>query len=309
MTKLGASNLDVFPLCLGGNVLGWTADEAQSFAVLDEYVAAGGNFVDTADVYSEWMPGHSGGESEAILGRWMEARKNRAAMIVATKVGKLSKLQGLAPSTIRSAIEGSLKRLRTDYVDLHYAHADDAKTPLVETLTAFDALVREGKVRAIAASNYTAPRLAEALAISKRENLAPYVALQPLYNLVHRSEYEESLAALCVKEGVAVFPYYALASGFLTGKYHAGVKADTARGGRADTYGEKGGKVVAVLTEIAAARGCTVSSVALAWLRPRPGVVAPIASARAPQQLREILPMATLTLDAAETAQLDAVSA
>jgi aryl-alcohol dehydrogenase (NADP+) len=308
MIKLGATNLDVFPLCLGGNVFGWTANEAQSFAVLDAYAAAGGNFIDTADVYAEWVPGNAGGESEAILGRWMESRKNRSSIVLASKVGKLSRLTGLAPPTIRAAVEGSLTRLRTDYIDLYYAHADDPKTPLDETLRAFDALVREGKVRHIAASNYAAARLAEALAVSKRENLARYAVLQPHYNLVHRTEYEGELAALCVKEGIAVAPYFALASGFLTGKYRAGVKVESARAGRVDAHGERGAAIVGVLGEIAATRGVAMAPVALAWLRTRPAIATPIASARTVEQLREILPMATLTLTPGEVARLTAAS-
>jgi aryl-alcohol dehydrogenase-like predicted oxidoreductase len=306
---LGSSGLEVSTLCLGGNVFGWTADESRSFAVLDAYAAAGGNFIDTSDLYSEWVPGHVGGESEAILGRWMEARNNRASMVIASKVGKLSTLAGLSPHTIRSAIVGSLGRLRTDYVDLYYAHIDDAKTPLVDTLAAFDGLVREGKVRALGASNYAAPRLAQALAISKRESLARYAVLQPNYNLVHRGEYEGALEALCVKEGVAVAPYYALASGFLTGKYRAGAKADTARGGSSDAYGERGARVIGALAEIAGAHETTIAAAALAWLKGRPGVATPIASARTVEQLGEILPMTTLALDAGDVARLDAASA
>jgi aryl-alcohol dehydrogenase (NADP+) len=308
MVKLGPTSLEVFPLCLGGNVFGWTADEASSVAVLDAYAGAGGNFIDTADAYSSWVPGNSGGESEAILGRWMQARKNRSSVVIATKVGKLPKLEGLAPKTILTAVEASLARLRTDYIDLYYAHADDPKTPLAETLHAFDALVRAGKVRHVAASNYTAPRLAEALAVSKREGLARYVVLQPHYNLVHRSEYEEELAALSVKEGIAVLPYFALASGFLTGKYRPGAKADTSRGGKADAHGEVGKKALHVLDEVAAAHRVSMAAVALAWLRTRPGVATPIASARTVAQLEDILPMATLSLTEGESTALEAAS-
>src|SRR5580658_6829168 len=214
MTWLGTTDLDVYPLCLGGNVFGWSADDAQSFLVLDAYVAAGGNFIDTADVYSAWALGHSGGESESIIGRWMAARRNRDKIIVATKVGMLAGFAGLSAKTIAAAAEASLRRLQTDRIDLYYAHRDDPGTPLEETLRAFDALVREGKVRHIAASNYSAERLGEALAISQREHLTRYAALQPHYNLMHRREYEGDLAQLCAREGIACLPYYSLAKGF-----------------------------------------------------------------------------------------------
>ncbi len=310
MAKIGTTSLDVFPLCLGGNVFGWTADEKQSFAVLDAYVAAGGNFVDTADVYSAWVPGHQGGESETILGRWMASRGNRDRLVIATKVGMRSDLKGLAARTIRTAAEGSLRRLGTDRIDLYYAHVDDAATPLEETLGAFDALVREGRVRYIAASNYTAARLAEALAVSKRAGLARYVALQPHYNLVHRPEYEGSLAELCSREGLASFPYYALASGFLAGKYRPGAKVESARAEGAGKYlDEKGLRALAALDAIAAGRRATIAAVALAWLRARPAVAAPIASARTPEQLAELLPVASLSLADDEVKKLDAASA
>jgi aryl-alcohol dehydrogenase-like predicted oxidoreductase len=310
MTRIGETSLDVFPLCLGGNVFGWTADEGQSFAVLDAYAAAGGSFIDTADAYSAWVPGHAGGESETILGRWMAERRNRNRMVIATKVGKLPGLAGLAAKTIRAAAEGSLRRLRTDRIDLYYAHADDAATPLEETLGAFDALVREGKVRQIAASNYSAARLAEALAVSEHNGLARFVALQPHYNLVHRSEYESGLAALCVREGLACFPYYALASGFLAGKYRPGSHVESQRASSAVKYlDDRGLRVLAALDETAAAHGTTVAAVALAWLLTRPGVVAPIASARTPEQLAQLLPLASLHLDADEQRRLDDASA
>jgi aryl-alcohol dehydrogenase (NADP+) len=309
MTKIGSTSMDVFPLCLGGNVFGWTATEAESFAVLDAYAAAGGNFVDTADMYSCWVPGNSGGESEAILGRWMAARGNRDRIVVATKVGKLPGLTGLAAGTIRKAAEDSLRRLGTDRIDLYYAHADDPATPLPETLAAFDALVREGKVRAIAASNYSAARLAEALAVSDRLGLARYAALQPHYNLVHRGEYEGGLAALCARERLSCFPYYSLASGFLAGKYRPGAKVESARaGGAAQHLDAKGLRVLAALDEIASERGTAVAAVALAWLLTRPAVSAPIASARTPQQLAELLPAAAIALSAEEAARLTTAS-
>ena len=310
MTKLGNTSLDVFPLCLGGNVFGWTIDEPHSFAVLDAYAAAGGNFVDTADMYSSWVPGNVGGESETILGHWMAARKNRDRIVVATKVGKLPGLDNLGARTIRTAAENSLRRLGTDRIDLYYAHADDPSTPLEETLGAFDALVREGKVLHVAASNYTEARLSEALAISKREGLSRFVALQPHYNLVHRAEYEGALADRCTGEGLACFPYYALASGFLAGKYRPGVTVESARAGGAAKYlDERGLRVLAALDAIAAGRATTVSAVALAWLLTRPGVVAPIASARTPEQLAELLPAVSLKLADEELKRLADVSA
>jgi len=305
MAHLPATDLDVFPLCLGGNVFGWTASESESFAVLDAYAAAGGNFIDTADVYSSWVSGHVGGESETIIGRWMAVRGRRDTTIVATKVGLCPGLEGLAPETIRSAAEASLRRLGVDRIDLYYAHKDDPKTPLEETLRAFDSLVRDGKVRYVAASNYTAPRLAEALAISGREGLARFVALQPHYNLVHREEYEGELAEVCTHHAVACVPYFGLAMGFLTGKYHPGVTVASARADGAGKYlNARGARVLAALDAIAGARQVPVAAVALAWLRGRPGVIAPIASARTVAQLEELLPMAELTLTPEETGRL-----
>ena len=277
-------------------MFGWTADESSSFAVLDAFAAAGGNFIDTADTYSSWVPGHVGGESESIIGRWMAARGNRASMVIATKVGMLPTLKGLAPATIRSAVEGSLRRLGVDRIDLYYAHRDDPDTPIADTVRAFDELVKEGKVRQVAASNYTAPRLREALAISRRDGLVEYVALQPHYNLMHRQEYEGELQDLCVAEQVACLPYFSLAMGFLTGKYRPGVAVLSPRAGGASKYlDERGIRVLAALDEIAAAHGTAVSAVALAWLAAQPTVVAPIASARTVAQLTELLPMLGLT--------------
>lgn len=310
VVRLGRSDLDVFPLCLGGNVFGWTADEAQSFAVLDAYAAAGGNFIDTADSYVHWAPGARGGESEEIIGRWMAARGNRDRMIVATKVGRHPERKGLRADTIRAACEDSLRRLRTDHIDLYYAHGDDdPEIPLEETLGAFDELVRAGKVRHIAASNYGAERLAQALAVSEREGLASYVALQPRYNLLER-EYERELRPVCAEKGLACVPYFALAMGFLTGKYRPGGPAvDSPRAKHAVRYLQgHGPAVLAALDEIAAARGTTVAAVALAWLRFRPTVVAPIASARSPEQLAELLPFVDLVLSPGEIDALDRAS-
>jgi aryl-alcohol dehydrogenase-like predicted oxidoreductase len=308
MTRLADTQLDVFPLCLGGNVFGWTADEANSFAVLDDYVAAGGNFIDTADVYSAWVPGHSGGESETVLGRWLAARGGRDRLIIATKCGQMPGLGGLAAATIRAAAEASLRRLQTDHIDLYYAHRDDPTTPLAETLGAFDALVREGKVRYLAASNYTAPRLAEALATSRENGLARYVALQPHHNLMHRRDYEGALAELCAREQVACVPYYGLAGGFLTGKYRPGVQVNSPRSARVSSayLDERGLRVLAAVEEVAAAHGTPIAAVALAWLRAQPSVIAPIASARDRAQLRELLPMSELRLSPQELGRLTA---
>jgi len=311
VTRLARSDLDVFGLCLGGNVFGWTADEAQSFEVLDAYVAAGGNFIDSSDSYSAFAPGNQGGESETVLGNWFTARGNRADIVLATKVGRKPDRQGLTRANIRTAVAESLERLQSDYIDLYYAHADDPDTPLKETLQAFDELVKEGKVRQIAASNYSAPRLAEALEISDRDGLARYIALQPHYSLVERHHYEGELAELCVRENLACVPYWALARGFLTGKYRSGVEVDSPRAGAASKYldDQRAVGVLEALDRIAEAHGVTVAAVALAWVRAQDGVAAPIASARNPQQLSEILPAATLELSDAELRELSNVSA
>ena len=310
MAKISTTDLDVFPLALGGNVFGWTANQEESFAVLDAYAAAGGNFIDTADMYSAWAPGNSGGESETIIGRWMKARGNRDRMIIGTKVGMLEPLSGLSANTIPVAAEQSLGRLQTDRIDLYYAHKDDPKTPLEETLGAFDTLVREGKVRYIAASNYTAPRLAEALDVSKRRGFARFVALQPHYNLVERKEYEGELAEVVRREGLSAIPYFALAKGFLTGKYRPGTpEVKSARAAGASAYlNERGLKVLAALDEVAGAHHTTVAAVALAWLVAQPPVVAPIASARTTAQLADILRFVELRLSKEELRKLSAAS-
>jgi aryl-alcohol dehydrogenase (NADP+) len=311
MTRLGRSDLDVFGLCLGGNVFGWTADEAQSFEVLDAYVAAGGNFIDSSDSYSAFAPGNQGGESETVLGNWFAARGNRADVVLATKVGRKPDRQGLTRENIHTAVAESLRRLQSDYIDLYYAHADDPDTPLEETLQTFDELVKEGKVRQIAASNYSAPRLAEALEISDRDGLARYVALQPHYSLVERHQYEGELAELCVRENLACVPYWALARGFLTGKYRPGVEVDSPRAGQVTRYVEdaRAMAVLEALDRISQAHDTTVAAAALAWVRAQDGVVAPIASARNPQQLAQILPGASLELSAEELDELSDVSA
>jgi aryl-alcohol dehydrogenase (NADP+) len=311
MARIGTTDLDVLPLNLGGNVFGWTADGDASFAVLDAFTAEGGSFVDTADVYSQWVPGHEGGESEEILGRWMASRQNRSDVVIATKVGKLDGYLGTSRATVRSAVEQSLKRLQTDYVDLYYAHADDEATPLEETVAALGEVVAEGKARYVAASNFSAERLAEALRIADDLGVARFVALQPHYNLVHRGEYEGPLQEIAVREGLGVLPYSSLASGFLTGKYRDGGPAvDSPRARGAARYlDDRGRRVLAVLDEVAAAHGTSVTAVSLAWLRVQPGVVAPIASARSVDQLPDLLAGARLDLTTAELDALAAVSA
>jgi aryl-alcohol dehydrogenase-like predicted oxidoreductase len=298
MASITGTDLDVFGLSLGTNVFGWTAGEAETFAVLDRYLEAGGNFLDTADVYSAWAPGNEGGESETLIGRWMADRGVRDRVVVATKVGMKQGLDNLRPDTIRAGVEASLRRLRVDAIDLLYAHQDDPDTPLEETLGAFDALVREGKVRYLAASNYDAARLGEALDVSEREGLARYVALQPKYNLLERDA-EGELMDLCAERDVAVVPYYGLARGFLTGKYRPGGPAvDSPRAGSAERYLQDPAAVATLerLDAIAEAHDTTPAAVALAWVRQQPAVVAPIASARNVEQLEQILPGATLQL-------------
>jgi aryl-alcohol dehydrogenase-like predicted oxidoreductase len=299
MTKLGNTDLDVYGLNLGGNVFGWTADEPQSFAVLDAYTAAGGNFVDTSDLYG------GGGRSEEILGNWLATRGNRGDVVVATKVGMWDGRPGLSAKNIQAAAEDSLRRLQTDHIDLYYAHRDDPDTPLEETLTAFDALVRAGKVRYLGASNYSAERLTEALSISDQGALARYAVLQPHYNLVER-DYEQDLAPLVAREGLATLPYFALAKGFLTGKYRSKDEAvDSPRAARASSYLDAHGeRVLAALDEVAGAHGVSVATVSLAWLRAQPTVAAPIASARTPEQLTDLIASVTLDLTDAEVAAL-----
>jgi aryl-alcohol dehydrogenase-like predicted oxidoreductase len=299
-------NFDVFPLCLGGNVFGWTANEAESFAVLDAYAAAGGNFIDTADVYSAWIPGNKGGESEALIGKWIAARKNRDKILIATKVGMATPRDNLQPATIRAAVEDSLKRLRTDYIDLYYAHQDDEKTPQAETARAFDALVKEGKVRQLGASNFSAERLASALDVQKQGGLARYVTLQPHYNLMER-EYEGELRALCEREQLACVPYWSLAKGFLSGKYRPGTDVKSVRAQGASAYlNDRGLRVLGALDQLAAQHAVPVSAIALAWLRQQPTVLAPIASARTTEQLSELLELRDVVLDADALQQLAA---
>jgi aryl-alcohol dehydrogenase-like predicted oxidoreductase len=305
MASLGRTDLDVFPICLGGNVFGWTADEPQSHAVLDAYTAEGGNFIDTANSY---LVEH--GRSETIIGRWLADRGNRDQIVVATKVGGgRGPVRNLRAETIKREAHASLDRLRTDRIDLYYAHFDDEETPLEESLRAFDALVQTGMVRHLGASNYTAERLTAALELQHAHGLAEFTVLQPHYNLVER-DVERTLLPVADAWDLAVLPYFALAKGFLTGKYRPGsevVESQRAKGARA--YLDQGGAaVLAALDETATAHGTTVAAVALAWLRGRPQVVAPIASARTTEQLEQILPAATLTLTPAEIDRLSATT-
>ena len=311
--RLGRSDLQVSPICFGGNVFGWTTDEAMSFKLLDGFTAAGANFIDTADVYSTWVPGHAGGESETVLGNWLKRRGNRDKMIVATKVGSPMgpDKQGLKPAYIRTAVEDSLRRLQTDYIDLYQSHRDDAETPQEETLNAYAALIKQGKVRAIGASNFTAARLREALAISAKNNLPRYESLQPEYNLYARAGYEAELEPLCRKEEVGVIGYFSLASGFLTGKYRS--EADFSKSQRGEDMGEylnpRGFRILAALDAAAKQLSATPAQVAIAWLIARPGVTAPIASATRETQLADLIAGANLKLDAATIASLTQASA
>jgi aryl-alcohol dehydrogenase-like predicted oxidoreductase len=302
------TDLDVFGLNLGCNVFGWTASREESFAVLDAYAAAGGNFLDTADVYMAGAPGNRGGESETIIGEWMAARDNRDAILIATKVGKLAGLDNLRAETIRRAADDSLRRLGVDHIDLYYAHFDDPETPLAETLGAFGELIDAGKVRAIAASNYSGARLAEALETADREGLPRYVALQPHYNLMERA-YESDQQAVCEREDVACFPFYGLARGFLTGKYRPdGEDIDSPRAESAKAYLDgRGEKMLAALDEIAATHDTEPAAVALAWLREQDTVLAPIASARNEDQLMPLLASVSLNLSTDELAHLTAI--
>ena len=309
MVRIGSSDLDVFPLNLGGNVFGWTADESTSFAILDRFVDLGGNFIDTADGYSRWVPGHVGGESETIMGRWIAQRGRRDDLVIATKVGKKPDLLGLAPDTIRKACDGSLKRLNIDYIDLYYCHADDPDVPLEDTLGALAELVEAGKVRYIAASNYSAVRLSEALSISDAHGWPRFVALQPHYNLMVRDEYEGVVQDLCIAEGISCLPYYALASGFLTGKYRDPSLEHGDRAEKAMTYlNDRGLRVLSAMDLVASRHEVSLTSVAIAWLVHQPTVAAPIASASRPDQLDDLMKGATLRLSADDLALLDSAS-
>ena len=311
--QLGSSGLMVSPLAFGGNVFGWTADEATSFSLLDAFVGAGFNLVDTADVYSRWAPGNQGGESETIIGKWLKRGGPRDRVLIATKVGMemAPDRKGLAKDYILRAVEDSLKRLQTDHIDLYQSHVDDADTPLEETFAAYDQLLKQGTVRAIGASNFQAARLAEALDLAQAHGYPLYQSLQPNYNLYDRAGYEAELEPLCRARNVGVISYYSLASGFLSGKYRS--KADlskSVRGGKVEKYlDERGLRILAALDSVALRYGSTPAAVALAWLIARPGITAPIVSATSVAQLNELLAAARLELDAAAIAALDLASA
>lgn len=311
--RLGNTDLEVGPLMLGGNVFGWTADEATSFRILDAFLDAGMNFVDTANVYSKWAPGNRGGESETVLGRWFQHSGRRDRVILATKVGmEMSPTEsGLSRAAILGSVEDSLRRLRTDRIDLYQSHKDDPKTPLDETLGAYDALIRQGKVRAIGASNYRADRLAEALRVSREAGLPAYGSLQPEYNLYDRAAYEADLEPLCVEHGLGVIPYYALGSGFLTGKYRSEADlGDRPRAARVRKYlNPRGSAILAALDQVAEQAGSTPARVAVAWLSARPSITAPIASATSLSQLDDLIAATRLALDPAMVATLDRASA
>ena len=308
--KLGESSLEIAPLVFGGNVFGWTANEPTSFALLDAFVAAGFNCIDTADSYSHWVPGNKGGESETIIGKWLHARGGRDRVVIATKVGTDlgPGMKGLSKGYIARAVEASLKRLQTDYIDLYQSHLDDATVPLGETLEAYARLAEQGKIRVIGASNYKGARLAEAIRISGRHGLPRYQSLQPLYNLCDRADYEKDLEPICVAQRVGVITYYSLASGFLTGKYRS--QADltkSPRGARmGDRLNQRGMRILAALDEVAASHDATPAQVALAWLIARPSVTAPIASATNLVQLTELMQAARLQLDGGAIERLDA---
>ena len=312
--ELGQSGLHVAPLAFGGNVFGWTADEATSFSLLDAFVDAGLNLVDTADVYSRWVPGHRGGESETILGKWFKRSGKRDNIVLATKVGKDmgDGRLGLAPSYIRQAVEDSLRRLQTDCIDLYQSHDDDASVPLEDTMGEFSRLIEAGKVRAVGASNYSAPRLAQALRISSENGLARYETLQPEYNLYAREGYEAELEPLVRANQLGVIPFYPLASGFLTGKYRSAEDAGKSVRGKTivDRYlNPRGMRSLSALDEVASQLRATPAQVALAWLIARPGITAPLASATSLQQLKELFGAAQLQLDAAAITLLNEASA
>lgn len=310
--RLGRSDITVRPWCFGGNVFGWTADRDASFALLDAFVGLGFDFIDTADVYSRWVPGHSGGESEGVIGDWLAARGGRDRLVIATKVGmgQPGRTGRLDRAHVAASIEGSLKRLRTDYVDLYQSHADDADTPVEESLDAYGALVKAGKVRVIGASNFSAARLRASLDASAAHGLPRYETLQPEYNLSRRAGFEGEVQDLCVAEGIGVIPYFALASGFLTGKYRS--EADFAKsprgGGMAKYLDARGHRLLAALDAVSARRGTTPAAVALAWLRDRPSIAAPIASATNLDQLRDLAKAAGLELTAEDRGELHAAS-
>lgn len=298
--RLGNSGLEVAPLAFGGNVFGWTVDEPTSFVLLDAFVDAGFNLVDTADMYSRWVKGHSGGESETIIGKWLKRGGNRAKVVIATKVGKQMgpDSEGLSKAYILRAVENSLQRLQTDYIDLYQSHADDPQTPLEETLEAYDQLIRQGKIRAIGASNFSAQRLAQSLEVSEQTGYPRYESLQPLFNLYDRVDYEKELEPLCREKGLGVISYFSLASGFLTGKYRS--KGDLSKSARSDMVekylNKRGFRIIEALEKVAQQNGATPAKVALAWLISNPSITAPIASATNLEQLNELIDATTIEL-------------
>jgi aryl-alcohol dehydrogenase-like predicted oxidoreductase len=299
--KLGNSGLEVAPLAFGGNVFGWTVDEPTAFSLLDAFVAAGFNLVDTADVYSRWVQGHNGGESETMIGKWLQRSGKRAKIVIATKVGKEMgpDSEGLSKTYILQAVEDSLRRLQTDYIDLYQSHADDPETPLEETLEAYDQLIRQGKIRAIGASNYSAQRLAQSLEVSEQTGYPRYESLQPLYNLYDRVDYEKELEPLCREKRLGVISYFSLASGFLTGKYRS--EDDLSNRARSDMVkkylNERGFRIIEALDKVAQQYHMTPAKIALAWLISHPSVTAPISSATSLDQLNELIEATTIELD------------
>lgn len=312
--ELGRTGIQVPPLTFGGNVFGWTVDQAASFNLLDALLDHQLNFIDTADVYSSWVEGNKGGESETIIGNWLKKTGKRDQIILATKVGKPmgEGKVGLSPRYIKEAVEASLKRLQTDYIDLYQSHDDDADTPLAETMAAFDRLIKEGKVRAVGASNYSAPRLVEALKVSQENGLARYETLQPQYNLYDRKVYEEALEKVLTDNGLGVINFYGLAAGFLTGKYRTRADAGKSKRGEsviARCLNERGLKILAGLDQVAGKHGAQPGQVALAWQIARPGITSPIVSATSLQQLNELAQAATLKLDESDIRTLNDASA
>ena len=306
MIQIPKTDLRVHPLCLGANVFGWSADENESYAVLNAYASHGGNFIDTADVYSQWKPDNQGGESETIIGHWLK-KQDRQKIVIATKVSLLNTRLGLSAANILAACDDSLRRLKTDYIDIYYSHKDDPKTPMEETLEAYDKLIKAGKVRYIAASQHTGARLQEALNISVKHALPSYIALQDQYNLVHREPFEIEQAPVLAANGLSAFPFFGLARGFLSGKYHPGVKIDSVRAeGVAEFYSDQNWKIIEALRNIAQERSTPVSAISLAWLRSHPQVCAPIASARTTTQLEEIVQI--VELSAEEMTRLNSLS-
>ncbi|TXC88185.1 aldo/keto reductase [Paraburkholderia azotifigens] len=309
--KLGTSQLQVAPLMFGGNVFGWTADEATSFSILDAFADAGLNFIDTADVYSAWVPGNQGGESETIIGKWFAKSGKRDRIVLSTKVGMLGNRKGLSAGNIRAAVEDSLRRLQTDYIDVYFSHLDDEETPLAETLGAYQQLIEAGKVRVIGASNYGGARLQEALQIARDNGLPQYQVIQPEYNLYDRAAYETDLEPIALAERLGVVCYYSLASGFLSGKYRSRDDlSKSARGRKVEAYlNERGFAILDALEEVAGRHGSTPASVALAWLIARPSITAPIASATSVEQLESLVAAVHLTLTDADLRALNDASA